>query len=123
MRTSIAELETENQKFLQTIEQNENDLKAAIASVGNKQYESELEGKVLHLSRNLRLAEADACYARAQLTEMAAHKVLFSANRKKQYLREALEAYKKALSLGKEEAVEDVSKLQKSLFPSLAKLN
>jgi len=56
-------------------------------------------------------------YAAAQRVEAAARRILFSPVRKKEYLREALEVYKKAYSLGRKEAAGNIVELENLLFP------
>ena len=81
---------------------------------------SDLQDKVQELSKNLRIAEAEACYATALRAEAAAHKIMFAPARKRESLLEALEVYKKAFSLGKQEASENISRLQRSLTSPVA---
>ena len=106
--------------FLESLREKERDLSEAITLLNHRKEEAELEKKIGDLSQSLRIAEADACYARAQLTEVAANRIFFSPARRKQYLKEALEGYKKAHALGKREAGENIAKLEKSLLPTLA---
>lgn len=120
LRNTIDTYQSENRMFLESLRQKERDLSEAIILLNQRKEEAELEKKVEDLSRSLRIAEADACYARAQLTEVAANKIFFSPARKKEYLKEALEGYKKAHALGKLEAGGNITKLEKSLLPTLA---
>jgi len=123
LRITIARYKDENEVLVRSLKEKERDLTETIAMLNERKNEAELEKKVQVLSRSLRIAEAEACYSRARLTEMAAQKILFSPVRKKEYLKEALEGYKKAYSLGKSEAAREVSKLQRSLSPGLASVN
>ena len=120
LRTRVAASQAENDTLTETLAQKERDLEGTLALLNNRENEAALDKKLRDLTQNLRFAEADACYARAQLTEAAADKIFLSPVRKKEYLREALEGYKKAFFLGKQEAAQDISVLEKSLLPKLA---
>ena len=120
LRTSITNFQLENRMITEALTRKEDEMNEALALLNNRDKEAILEEKIQDLARDLRLAEADACYARAQLTEIAGDKIFFSPARKKEYFREALEGYKKALSLGKLAALHDISRLQKTLFPEFA---
>jgi chromosome segregation ATPase len=120
LRTSVTASQAENRMLTETLAQKERDLDETLASLNNREREAAVDKKLSDLAQSLRFAEADACYARAQLTEAAANKILFSPARKKEYLSEALEGYKKAFSLGKQEAAQDIFTLQKSLLPKFA---
>lgn len=118
--TVIAQFQLENKRILDSLNRVEGALNEALAMINDSRHQESLEKKVEDLTRNLRLAEGDLCYAAAQRAEEAADKVRFAPARKKEYLMEALEVYKKAFYLGKKEAAQDISKLEKSLLPTLA---
>ena len=120
METVIAQFQLQNKKILDSLNRVEGALNEALAIISDSRHQSALKKKVEDLTRNLRLAEGDLCYAAARRAEEAAGKIRFAPARKKEYLMEALEVYKKALYLGKQEAAADISKLEKSLFPALA---
>ena len=62
-----------------------------------------------------KVSEADAYFLRAMAIETAADRTRLAPRKKKQTLREALELYKKAASLGKEEATAKISQLEEQL--------
>lgn len=120
-RIHIARYHTENQSLMARLTEKETDLKNTIESARNGAYHSaQLERRLDELGKNLRVAEADACHARAELTEVAGRRIFFSRARKNQYLMEALEGYRKAFALGKKEAYEDMTRLEKSLRTAVA---
>lgn len=119
LRDDIARYQSEIGLLLDSLTKKEQALEKVLAATG-RQNSAELQKKVQELSRNLAIAEAEACYATAQRAEATAHRIMFAPTRKKESLLEALEVYKKAFSLGKKEAAQNISQLQKSLFPTLA---
>ena len=59
--------------------------------------------------------EADQYFARAQAIELAANRTKLAPRKKKETFKEAIELYKKALSLGKAEAQAKISELEKRI--------
>ena len=62
-----------------------------------------------------KVSEGDAYYMRAQAIETAANRTRLAPRKKKETMKEALELYKKALSLGKSEAQAKIDQLEKRL--------
>jgi hypothetical protein len=62
-----------------------------------------------------KMSEADAYFARGQAVEEAANRTKLAPRKKKETYREAVELYKKALSLGKNEAQDKITELEKKL--------
>ncbi len=120
LRDDIVTYQSEMGVLVDSLTKKEQALEKILAMISDRQNGPELQKKVYDLSNNLRMAEAESCYAAAQRAEGAAHKILLAPARKKQSLLEALEGYKKAFSLGKEEAAESIARLQKSLYPAFA---
>lgn len=73
----------------------------------------EAEARVM--SANARLEKADLYYGKAEALELVAKRTQFAPRKKKETKREALELYKIALSLGKEEAQLKIDALEKEL--------
>ena len=74
-----------------------------------------IEARVQELMIQSKVSEADAYFARAQAVEEAANRTKLAPRKKKETLREAVELYKKALSLGKNEAQDNITALEKKL--------
>lgn len=72
-----------------------------------------LEAKIRSMEKKLRATEADAYYARALAVEEAARRTKLAPRKKRETLKEALELYKKSMSLGKEEAKTEIVRLEK----------
>ena len=65
--------------------------------------------------KNFKVSEAEAYYARAQSVEEAARRTKLARHKRRETYREALELYKKAFSLGKTEAKENINQLEKKV--------
>jgi len=61
------------------------------------------------------VSEADAYFARAQAVEETANRTKLAPKKKKASYQEAIELYKKSLSLGKKEAQAKITALQKKI--------
>ena len=68
------------------------------------------------LTARLRASEAEAYYSKARSVEAEASKIKMAPGKKRETYQEALELYRKAYSLGKEEALTNINGLQKT-FP------
>jgi chromosome segregation ATPase len=75
-----------------------------------------LDMKLQGILTNLKISEADALYARAKALEETARRSKIASVKKHNTYREALELYKKALALGKEEARPSIEALERILF-------
>jgi uncharacterized coiled-coil DUF342 family protein len=74
-----------------------------------------LETKVEETTNAARTTQADMYFAQAQALETAAARTKFAPKKKKETQREALELYKLSLSLGKTEAQQKISELEKEI--------
>ena len=75
-----------------------------------------IEARVQELMIQSKVSEADAYYfTRAVAVEEAANRTKLAPRKKKETLKEAVELYKKALSLGKNEAQAKIDELEKRL--------
>jgi Tfp pilus assembly protein PilO len=71
-----------------------------------------LEAKISGIITHLRIREGDVMYARGKAAQEAARRAGTKASQKRDAYREALEVYKKAYSLGKQEAMESIEELE-----------
>jgi chromosome segregation ATPase len=116
LENQVNNYKKENTGLLKTVKLQENELGDMHAKLTTKQQElSFIEAKVDELVENFKFTEAEAYYARAQAVEEAGKRTKLAPQKKKETYREALELYNKALSLGKEEAKEKITELQKKL--------
>lgn len=74
-----------------------------------------IEARIQELMIQSKMSEADAYYARASAVEEAANRTKLAPKKKKETLKEAVELYKKALSLGKNEAQAKIDELEKKI--------
>ncbi len=116
LEIEIATLQRENQDLLQLTKFQEAELADMQTQINTKQRELDLlEAKVEEMVRNLNISEAEAYFARARAVEEAARRTRLAPSRKKETYREALELYKKALSLGKQEARGKITELERKI--------
>ncbi len=106
----------ENQNLSQTIKLQEDELVEKEDLIRAKEEELALiEEKIQELMINSKVSEADAYYARAQAVEETANRTKLAPKKKKASYEEAIELYKKALSLGKKEAQAKITELEKKI--------
>jgi hypothetical protein len=74
-----------------------------------------LENRVKEINDASQQSQADLYYAQAEALETAASRTRFAPRKKKETQREALELYKRSLSLGKEEAQARIEELERDL--------
>ena len=73
------------------------------------------EADARDMSERTRIDKANLYFAQAQALETAAERTKFAPRKKKETRREAIELYKISFSLGKTEAQERISKLEKEV--------
>ncbi len=106
----------ENQNLSQTIKLQGDELSDKEAQIRQKEEElAHIEARIQELLINSKVSEADAYYARAQAVEETANRTMLAPKKKKASYQEAIELYKKALSLGKKEAQAKISALEKKI--------
>lgn len=114
LQTSVEKYKGENKGLIHTVKLQEGQIADMQAKIdARKQELSLLEAKVHEMVANFKVSEAEAMYSRAKAVEEAANRTHLAPRKKKDTYKEALELYKKALSLGKQEAKGDIAKLQK----------
>lgn len=74
-----------------------------------------IEARIQELMIQSKVSEADGYFARAQAIEEAANRTKLAPKKKKETLAEALEYYKKSLSLGRQDAQVKITELEKKL--------
>ncbi|GHM98904.1 hypothetical protein WSM22_03940 [Cytophagales bacterium WSM2-2] len=112
----VASLGNENQNLITTngLQQAEiNDKSAQIEA--KKQELNLLNEKIQQVQLQSKVSEADSYFARAQAVEEAANRTKLAPRKKKETYKEAIELYKKAQSLGKQEAKAKIDALSKKV--------
>lgn len=116
LQEQVEKYRSENQNLISTVSMQEAELTDKQAMIEAKTQELALiEARVQELLIQSKMTEADAYYARAQAVEEAARRTKLAPKKKKETLKEAIELYKKALSMGKTEAQEKITELEKRI--------
>ncbi len=114
LQERVAELGNQNENMKITIDLQEAELGDKEAQIAAKEQELALiEARIQELMVQSKMTEADAYYARAQAVEEAANRTKLAPRKKKETLKEALELYKKAQSLGNDQAAAKIADLEK----------
>jgi len=116
LQEQVDKYRNENQNLITTVGMQEAELSDKAVQIETKTQELALiEARVQELMIQSKMTEADAYYARGEAVEEAAARTKLAPRKKKETLREAVELYKKALSLGKTEAQDKITALEKKL--------
>jgi DNA repair exonuclease SbcCD ATPase subunit len=116
LQEQVEKYRNENQNLIQTVGLQEAMLEDKEGEILTKHQELALiEARIQELMIQSKMTEADAYYARASAVEEAANRTKLAPKKKKETLKEAVELYKKALSLGKNEAQAKIEELEKKI--------
>ena len=116
LNEEVSKYQEENKGLLEEIRMKEDEVKDINIKICQKQQELLLlESRIEAMVKNFRVTEADAYYARARAVEEAANRTKLAPQKKRDTYKEALELYKRSLSLGKEEAKTDIANLEKKI--------
>ncbi len=114
LQTKVEELKNTNQNLITTVGLQEAELSDKESKIQAKEQELALiEAKIQGLMVQSKMNEADSYYARAEAVEEAANRTKLAPRKKKETLKEALELYKKAQSLGSDKAQAKIDELTK----------
>lgn len=114
LQERVDQLSNENKNLITTTELQEAELTDKEAQIQAKQQElALLEARVQEIMLQSKMSEADSYYARGQAVEEAANRTKLAPRKKKDTLKEALELYRKALSLGNTQAQAKIDELEK----------
>lgn len=113
LQGQVEQYKNKNEELVQQVGLQDALLEDKEAEILAKQQELALiEARIQELMIQSKMTEADAYYARAAAVEEAANRTKLAPRKKKETLREALELYKKSLSLGKNEAQAKIDELE-----------
>jgi chromosome segregation ATPase len=116
LHEQVEKYRNENENLFNTVGLQEAEIADKQTVIETKQQELALiEARVQELMIQSKMSEADAYFTRAQAIEEAANRTKLAPRKKKETLREAIELYKKALSMGKTEAQEKITALEKRI--------
>jgi len=116
LQTQMDTYQKQNKGLIKTVKLQETELVEMRTQLTTKKQElSLIEAKVDEMVTNFKVSEADAYFQRAAAVEEAAKRTKLAPTKKKETYREALELYKKAFELGKTEAKDKISELEKKV--------
>lgn len=116
LEEEVVKYRTENAGLIEEIKLKEDEVNNINIQISTKQQELLLlEARIEAMIKGFKLTEADAYYARARAVEEAAKRTKLAPGKKRETYKEALELYKRSLSLGKEEAKADIDNLEEIL--------
>lgn len=112
----VASLGNENQNLITTNNLQQAEINDKTSQIEAKKQElALLEEKIQQVQLQSKVSEADSYYARAQAVEEAANRTKLAPRKKKDTYKEAIELYRKSLSLGKTEAQAKIDALSKKI--------
>jgi len=112
----VGKYQNENENLMKVNEMQEAEIVDQESQLATKQQELALiEARIQELMIQSKVSDAEQFYARGVAVEEAANRIKLAPKKKKETLREALEFYKKSLSLGHEPAKAKVDQLEKLL--------
>lgn len=116
LQEQVEKFRNENQNLIITVDLQDAEIADKQAQIDAKEQELALiEARVQELMIESKMSEAEAYYTRAQAIEKAANRTKLAPRKRKETLKEALDLYKKALSLGKTEAQAKITELENRL--------
>jgi chromosome segregation ATPase len=116
LQDMVAKYQNENENLVKVNEMQEAEIVDQESQLAAKQQELALiEARIQELMIQSKVSEAEQFYARGVAVEEAANKIKLAPRKKKDTLKEALEYYKKSLSLGHQPAKAKIDNLEKLL--------
>ncbi len=116
LQEKVEKYRNENQNLVNLVGLQEAEIIDKQAQIETKNQElAFIEARVQELMIQSKISEADAYFTRAVAVEEAANRTRLAPRKKKETLKEAIDLYKKALSLGKTEAQAKITELEARL--------
>lgn len=116
LQEEAEKVRNENQNLSETIRLQEEELTSKEEEIRLKEEElATSESKIQEMILNQKISEAEAYYKEAQAVEETANRTKLAPKKKKASIRQAIDLYKKALSLGKQEAQAKITELEGKL--------
>ncbi len=116
LQAQVDKYRNENQNLIQTVSLQEAELSDKESKILQKEQELALiEARIQELMIQSKMSEGDSYFARGEAIEEAANRTKLAPRKKKETYQEALEMYKKALSLGVEKAQGKITELEKKV--------
>lgn len=116
LQAEVERMHSENNSLMVALNQKDSTLtkKDEVIKVREENIAS-LEGLVKDINTQTQITTANLYFEQAKALELAAKRTNFAPRKKKETKREALELYKLSFSLGKQEAQERITELEKDL--------
>jgi chromosome segregation ATPase len=116
LQEQVEKYRNENRNLINLAEMQSAEISEKDIQIRQREQELALiEARIQELLIQSKMSEADAYFARAEAVEEAASRTKLAPKKKKETLQEAVELYKKSLSLGKQEAQARITELEKKL--------
>lgn len=113
LQDEVEKFRNENANLIITVDLQDAEIADKQSQIDAKSQELALiEARVQELMIQSKIGEAEAYYTRAQAIETAAARTKLAPRKKRETIKEALELYRKALSLGKNEAQAKITELE-----------
>lgn len=112
----VENYKSKNEELVTLVELQEAEINDKSEEIARKREELELlENRLHELMRQAKVSEADAYYARAEAVEEAANRTKLAPKKKRRTYEEALELYRKAYDLGREDAKDKITELEEGI--------
>ena len=116
LQAQVDKYRNENQNLIQTITLQEAELSDKQNEILMKEQELALiEARIQEIMIQSKMSEGDAYYARGEAIEEAANRTRLAPKKKKETYQEAMEMFKKSLSLGVAKAQAKIDELEKKI--------
>jgi chromosome segregation ATPase len=116
MQETVTRFRNENDNLLQTVALRDAEIEDKISQIKIKEDELVvMEKRINDMAVQSKQDEAQSYFARAQVVEELANRTKFAPRKRKESREQALELYRMALMLGKEEAQPRIAELEKKL--------
>lgn len=116
LQVQVDKYRNENQNLIQTVTLQEAELADKQNEILRKEQELALiEARIQEIMIQGKMSEGDSYYARGEAIEEAANRTKLAPRKKKETYQEALEMYKKSLSLGVAKAQAKINELEKKV--------
>jgi chromosome segregation ATPase len=116
LQATVEQYRQENKNLLTTVDLQTAEIQDKTMDIQQKKEElALLENRIQEIMIKSQMSEADAYFARAEAAEEAARRTQLAPKKRKQSYAEAMELFKKAEALGREDAKERIAALEKRI--------
>jgi len=113
---TVERYKNKNQELLSLVELQEAEIDDKSETIERKTEELNLlENRILEIMKQAEMTEADAYFARAEAIEEAANRTKLAPRKKKETYQEAIDLYKRAFAMGREDARQKIDELEEKI--------